>query len=118
MKPSVYKGKFDVASARRSFAQKFGRQYGLKLLELQKWHDRNMGNLGLATFIFGERMSMEEFHIVCQKVAEWMGGELYGTVNIDFFGSVPSVDIMVEYDNGGSLCKDCTGSIRGRGPVV
>ena len=59
MKPSVYKGKFDVASARRSFAQKFGRQYGL-----------------------------------------------------------PSADIMVEYDNGGNLCKNCTGSIRGRGPVV
>ena len=118
MKICVYKGKFDVASARRSFAQKFARQYGLKLLDLQKWHDKNMGNLGLGSFLFGERMSMEEFYIVCQKVAEWMGGELYGTVNIDFFGSVPSVDIMVEYDNGGSLCKNCTGSIRGRGSAA
>ena len=118
MKATVYKGKFDVASARRSFAQKFGRRYGLKLLDLQKWHDKNMGNLGLASFLFGERMSMEEFYIVCQKVAEWMGGELYGTVNIDFFGSVPSADIMVEYDNGGSLGKNCTGSIRGRRPAA
>ncbi len=99
MKVRRYKGKFDVASAQRSFARKFGKAYGLKLLELQKWHDKNMGNLGLATFLFGERMSMEAFHIVCQKVAEWMGGDLYGTVNIDFFGSVPSADIMVEYGN-------------------
>ena len=36
MKMRAYKGKFDVASARRSFAQKFGRRYGLKLLDLQK----------------------------------------------------------------------------------
>ena len=118
MKPSVYKGKFDVASARRSFAQKFGRRYGLKLLDLQKWHDKNQGNLGQVSFAFGERMSMEKFHIVCQKVAEWMGGELYGTVNIDFFGSVPSADIMVEYDNCANLCKNCTGSVRGRGPAA
>ena len=98
MKVHQYKGKFDASSARRSFAQKFGRRYGLKLLDLQKWHDKNQGNLGQASFLFGGRMSMEEFHIVCQKVAEWMGGELYGTVNIDFCGSVPSADIMVEYD--------------------
>lgn len=99
MKATVYKGKFDVASARRSFAQKFGRRYGLKLLDFQKWHDKNQGTLGQASFLFGGHMSMEEFRIVCQKVAEWMGGELYGTVNIDFFGTVPSADIMVEYDN-------------------
>ena len=60
MKPSVYKGKFNVASARRSFAQKFGRRYGLKLLDLQKWHDKNQGSFGQASFLFGERMSMEE----------------------------------------------------------
>ena len=59
MKIRVYKGKSNVASARRSFAQKFGRQYGL-----------------------------------------------------------PSADIMVEYDNCANLCKNRTGSVRGRGSAA
>lgn len=39
MKPSVYKGKFDVSSARRSFAQKFARQYGLLSADIMVEYD-------------------------------------------------------------------------------
>ena len=42
-------------------------------------------------------MTALDIQVVCEKIAKWLGGELYGTVNLDFSGSSPSLEMMVEF---------------------
>ena len=42
-------------------------------------------------------MTALDIQVVCVKIAKWLGGELYGTVNLDFSGDEPSLEMMVEF---------------------
>lgn len=44
-------------------------------------------------------MTALEIQTVCGKIARWIGGDLLGTVNLDFSGTEPSLEMMVEVHN-------------------
>ena len=43
-------------------------------------------------------MIAEEIGMMCENMAMWVGGELYGTVNLDFSGSSPILEMVVEFE--------------------
>ena len=77
----------------------FGDKYSLVLLGLNCWNEKDGRALGDVSFCFCEQMTALEIRSICEEIAEWMGGELYGTDNIDFSGSTPSLEMMVEVHN-------------------
>lgn len=79
---------------RRNFNRRFGKRYGVKLLSLQCHANPQGERFADVDFIFPPRMTSEEIGIMCGNVATWIGGELHGTVNIDFSG-VQSLSIIV-----------------------
>ena len=85
-----------VAIKQRNFNRKFGKQYGIKLMELQgHWNPQGEGFIDI-DFMFGPRMTAEAIGMMCENIAAWVGGELRGTVNIDFSGR-PTLAIVVEF---------------------
>ena len=78
------------------FNRVFGRKYSVELLDMKVWKEKDGRVLGEVSFSFGELMTALDIRIVCSNVAKWIGGDLYGTVNLDFSGTVPSLDMMVE----------------------
>ena len=83
------------SSKRRNFNRVFGTQYGIKLLMLQAHSNPDGQKFVDLDFLFGPRMTVEAVGMMCDKIAEWVGGEVRGTVNIDFAGK-PSLSIVVE----------------------
>jgi len=81
---------------RRNFNRKFGKRYGVKLLYLQTHSNPDGQCFADVDFLFGSRMTAEAIGLMCENIAEWIGGELRGTVNIDFAGR-PSLSIVVEF---------------------
>ena len=79
---------------RQNFNRKFGKCYGIKLLELQT-HNLQGQCFADIDFLFRPRMTAEEIGMMCENIAAWIGGELHGTVNIDYSGK-PSLSIVVE----------------------
>lgn len=77
----------------------FGDKYSLELLDLKCWNEKDGRELGELSFCFSERMAAYEIQGICEEIAKWLGGELYGTVNLDFYGSKPSLEMMVEMHN-------------------
>ena len=86
-----------VQKKRTLFNRVFGMKYSLKLLEMQAWDNKDGRELAEVSFMFGELMTASDIQVVCEKIAKWLGGELYGTVNLDFSGSSPSLEMMVEF---------------------
>ena len=85
-----------VAIKRRNFNRKFGKRYGIKLMELQgHCNPQGEGFIDI-DFLFGSRMTAEAIGMMCENIAAWVGGELRGTVNIDFSGR-PTLAIVVEF---------------------
>ena len=80
----------------KQFKWMFGDKYSLVLLGLKCWNEKDGRTLGEVSFVFAEQLTALEMRNICEKVAEWMGGDLYGTVNIDFSGDSPSLEMMVE----------------------
>jgi len=80
---------------RRNFNRKFGKRYGVKLLGLQTHRNPQGQCFADVDFLFGSRMTAEAIGFMCENIAEWIGGELRGTVNIDYSGK-PSIAIVVE----------------------
>lgn len=80
---------------RRNFNRKFGKCYGVKLLYLQAHRNPQGQCFADVDFLFGSRMTAEAIGLMCENIAEWIGGELCGTVNIDYSGR-PSLSIVVE----------------------
>lgn len=80
---------------RRNFNRKFAKRYGVKLLYLQMHRNPQGQCFADVDFLFGSRMTAEAIGLMCENIAEWIGGELRGTVNIDFAGR-PSLSIVVE----------------------
>lgn len=84
-----------ACSKRLGFDVEFGERYGIKLLQLQGNTNPQGESFVDIDFLFGPRMTAEEIQLMCDNIAAWIGGELYGTVNIDFSGK-PSISIVVE----------------------
>ena len=85
-----------VATKRRNFNRKFSKRYGVKLMELQgHCNPQGEGFIDI-DFLFGPRMTAEAIGMMCENIAAWVGGELRGTVNIDFSGR-PTLAIVVEF---------------------
>lgn len=83
------------AVKRRNFNRKFGKRYGVRLLELQ-CHANPQGQcFADVDFLFPLCMTAEEIGLMCENIAMWVGGELRGTANIDYSGT-PSLSIVVE----------------------
>ena len=80
------------------FNRVFGMKYSLKLLEMQTWDNKDGRELAEVSLMLGEMMTALDIHVVCEKIARWLGGELYGTVNLDFSGNSPSLEMMIERD--------------------
>ena len=78
------------------FNRVFGKKYSLTLIEMKVWDNKDGRNLAMVSFEFGELMTASDIQVVCEKIAKWLGGELYGTVNLDFSGDEPSLEMMVE----------------------
>ena len=82
----------------KSFDCVFGKKkHSLRLLEMQAWENKDGRKLAEVSFVFGELMTALDIQVVCEKIAKWLGGELYGTVNLDFSGDEPSLEMMVEF---------------------
>ena len=71
-------------------------KYSLSLLEMQVSQRDDTRILLSVAFLFGELMTALDIQVVCEKIAKWLGGELYGSVNLDFSGTNPSLEMMVE----------------------
>lgn len=85
-----------VATKRRNFNRKFSKRYGVKLMALQGYCNPQGQGFVDIDFLFGPRMTAEEIGMMCENIAMWVGGELRGTVNIDFSGR-PTLAIVVEF---------------------
>ncbi len=85
-----------VEKKHKLFKRTFGDKYSLRLLDLQAWNNKDGRALSAVSFTFGATMTALEIQSCCEKIAKWMGGELFGTVNLDFAGNVPSLEMMVE----------------------
>ena len=79
------------------FNRVFGKKYSLTLIEMKAWDNKDGRNLAMVSFEFGELMTVLDIQVVCEKIAKWLGGELYGTVNLDFSGDRISLEMMVEF---------------------
>ena len=86
-----------IEKKKRLFKRVFGKKYSLKLIEMKVWDNKDGRKLAMASFVFGELMTALDIQVVCEKIAKWLGGELYGTVNLDFSGDKPSLEMMVEF---------------------
>lgn len=84
---------------RKLFKRVFGDKYWLRLLELKIWDNKDGRTLAEVSFVFGELMTALEIQTVCEKIARWIGGDLLGTVNLDFSGTEPSLEMMLEVHN-------------------
>jgi len=71
---------------RISFNRKFGKRYAVKLLNLQSHVNPDGKCFFDVDFMFCSRMTAEEIGFMCENIALWLGGDLRGTLNIDFSG--------------------------------
>ena len=85
-----------VEKKQKLFNRVFGAKYSLSLLEMQVSQKDDTRILLSVAFLFGELMTALDIQVVCEKIAKWLGGELYGSVNLDFSGTNPSLEMMVE----------------------
>lgn len=87
-----------IKKKKKLFNRVFGMKYSLTLIEMKTWDNKDDRELAEVSFVFGELMTALDIQVVCEKIAKWLGGELYGTVNLDFSGSSPSLEMMIEQD--------------------
>ena len=84
-------------SKRRVFKRMFGDRYGVRLIELRLWINDDGREFGQVNFSICETMTAMEIGEMCRKMAKWLDGELYGTVNIDYTDEIsPVIEMMVE----------------------
>ena len=84
---------------KKLFNRAFGEKYALRLLEMEAWPCDQGRNLALVSFDFPSTMSAREIQELCEEIAEWFGGALYGTVDFDFTVGGCSLDMMVEFES-------------------
>ncbi|MBR4259628.1 MAG: hypothetical protein IKQ17_11405 [Kiritimatiellae bacterium] len=83
---------------RKTFSSVFGGRCAVELLGLQVWNDKSDERLlAEVSFRFGDFATAQEIENLCEDVAAWIGGSLFGTVNLDFSGTHCSLSMMVEF---------------------
>ena len=87
-----------IEKKKKFFNRVFGMKYSLMLIEMKARDNKDGRELAEVSFVFGELMTALDIQVVCEKIAKWLGGELYGTVNLDFSGDEPLLEMMVEYN--------------------
>ena len=73
-----------IRKKKKLFNRVFGMKYSLTLIEMKTWDNKDGRGLAEVSFVFGELMTALDIQVVCEKIAKRLGGELYGTVNLDF----------------------------------
>ena len=86
-----------IEKKKKLFNRVFGMKYSLSLIEMKAWDNKDGRELAEVSFAYGELMTALDIQVVCVKIAKWFGGGLYGTVNLDFSGDEPSLEMMVEF---------------------
>lgn len=86
-----------IDKKKKLFNRVFGKKYALKLMGMQAWDNKDGRELAQVSLGFDVQMTALDIQVVCGKIAKWLGGELYGTVNLDFHGNAPSLEMMVEF---------------------
>ena len=76
-----------IEKKKKLFNRVFGMKYSLSLIEMKAWDNKDGRELAEVSFAFGELMTALDIQVVCVEIAKWLGGELYGTVNLEI-GSV------------------------------
>ena len=85
--------KEDLRRVRRELEEKFS----LKIMDIQFLiHDDRERAHYEVNFFISEKMTINELRGSCEEIAEYLGGELYGDVNIDYSGNTPSVEMLSE----------------------
>lgn len=87
----------------KQFKRMFGDKCSLVSLGFNCWTEKDGRVLGEISFCFSEWMTVLKIQSICEEIAEWMGGDLYGTVNIDFSGNTLSLEMVVEVHNNAEL---------------
>ena len=85
-----------IEKKKKLFYRVFGKKCSLKLIGMKAWDNKDGRELAEVSFALGELMTALDIQVVCEKIAKWLGGKLYGTVNFDFSGDEPSLEMMVE----------------------
>lgn len=83
---------------KESFIRTLGTEFPLVLLGIQVVHREEQRRLVELELLIKGQLLVEELQTACERVAKWVGGDLYGTVNIDFSGTSPSLEMMVEVE--------------------
>lgn len=78
------------------------KQYGIKLLEFEDWINRSDGRRFCEiAFLLGggiaENLTISKLYELAEEIAAKLGGQVYGSVNIDYSGTNPSVEILVGF---------------------
>jgi len=73
------------------------RKYSLRDSHFQFYTNDSADVLGAFSACLVKKLALDELKAVCEGIAALVGGELCGTVNIDFFGSRYSFEMMVEW---------------------
>lgn len=83
----------DLRQIRRELEEKFS----LKILDLQFiiLSDGEKAHYEIVFFI-SPNITIDQLKDLCEEIAEYLGGELYGDVNIDYSGNTPSVEMLSE----------------------
>lgn len=72
------------------------RDNSLTLQELQVWENPDGREFASVSCLIGETLSTAELDSFGRSAASALGGEPYGTLNLDFSGSVPSLEVLVD----------------------
>ena len=86
-----------IEKKKKLFNRVFGMKYSLTPIEMKAWANKDGRELAEVSCMFGELMTAQGIQVVCEKIAKWLGGELYGTINLDFSGEEPSLEMVVEF---------------------
>jgi len=73
------------------------KKYSLRDSYFQFYTNDNSDVLGDFSACLVKKLTLDELKAMCDEIAALVGGELYGTVNIDFFGSRYSFEMMIEW---------------------
>jgi len=73
------------------------KKYSLRDSCFQFYTNDNADVLGDFSACLVKKLTLDELKMICEEIAAFVGGELYGTVNIDFFGSRYSFEMMIEW---------------------
>lgn len=79
------------------YQELLNRKYSLTDSHLQFLTNSNSDVLGEFSAILRNKLTLDALKTMCEEIAAFVGGSLYGTVNVDFSGSCYSFEMMIEF---------------------